>query len=265
MVIFQDVDKCMRCNGCVIACKRTWQMKAVTKGVHKVAYDQRMAIKSQKRVDMGPFIRFSCWHCEQPPCAGPCPFKAISKKANGAVEVDHTKCNPLSPLCTRQCITACLRGGYPKVGVGSDKYATPKMYKCTLCAGRAGADGDLPTRATAAEIAANAERAHEPACVYSCPAKALRWDTRENIEAYAAANGYRLIGDGAIRWATKKFLIAGPKADPLIEDHISPMVSSALSGPFAKAALVPTLVLGGLLAISARKAKNDTAVLAEEV
>jgi len=60
MAILHDVDKCMRCNGCVISCKRTWKMKALNEGVHKTAPDQRVIIKSQKRVDMGPFIRFSC-------------------------------------------------------------------------------------------------------------------------------------------------------------------------------------------------------------
>jgi len=273
MAIFQDVDKCMRCNGCVIACKRTWQMKAETIGVHKVSYDQRLAIKSQKRVDMGPFVRFSCWHCEYPPCASNCPFKAIVKKANGAVEVDMTKCNPLSSQCTRQCVRDCQRGGYPKVGVGSDKFGTPKAYKCTLCFGRAGAGGDLPTRKTAAELAAiadvdlRAEVSHEPSCVFTCPAKAMMWDSRANIATYIKANGYTsFAGDGSVYWASKKSLLASPKADPLVEDHISPMVANLLSGPFAKVALVPTLLLGGLLAFSARRANNEIpAMTGEEV
>lgn len=280
MVIFQDVDKCMRCNGCVIACKRTWKMKAATGsrlGVNKVDYDQRVAIKSQKRVDMGPFIRFSCWHCEYPPCAGLCPFGAISKKPNGAVAIDHSKCNPLSSKCTKQCVSSCQRGGYPKIGLGSDLNADAKAYKCTMCSGRAGAGGDLPTRKTAAELDAiaatdsslAAELAHEPACVYTCPAKAMKWDAASNwTQDKLVAAGYKsyVIGGGMV-WASKKFMIAGPKADPLVEDHISPMVANALSGPFAKAAIVPTLVVGGLLAISARRAKNETtaAVLAEEV
>jgi hypothetical protein len=42
-----------------------------------------------------------------------------------------------------------------------------------------------------------------------------------------------------------------------MEDHVSPMVSSLLSSPFAKAALAPTLVIGGLLALSARRAKME--------
>jgi len=101
MAILHDVDKCMRCNGCVVACKREWGIRAETIGVNNVAYDQRLAIKSQKRVDMGPFVRFSCWHCTDAPCARACPVKnaagkyALSwNKDTGAVAVDKTICNP---------------------------------------------------------------------------------------------------------------------------------------------------------------------------
>ena len=270
MAVFQNVDKCMRCNGCVVSCKRTWQMKALNPGVLKVAPDSRVMIKSQKRVDAGPFVRYSCWHCPDPPCVKRCPFTALKKEATGAVSIDPTLCNPDSPLCTRQCVQDCQRGGYPKVGVGSDLYATQKAWKCTLCFGRAGADADitaamttkygnkLPTRATAVEIAAVNEKAHEPSCVYTCPAKTMYWDTRSSIVTMLGDGTWMSYqGDGSLFWGSKKYLIAAPKADPFVEDHLSPMVSSILSSPFAKAALVPTLVLGGLLAISARRAKIE--------
>lgn len=266
MAVFQDVDKCMRCNGCVLSCKRTWQMKNETVGVHKCSYDQRVAIKSMKRVDMGPFIRFSCWHCYDPPCAKRCPFDAIVKQASGAVSVDPDLCNPSA--CAHQCVTDCQRGGYPKIGIGSDSEVADKAWKCTLCHGRAGATLDsaygqpLPTRASASQISTTPERAHEPACVYTCPAKAMEWDTLSSIwdrVKVGGTDGYiSVVGgpDGSVMWASKKYYLAAPKADPLIEDHLSPMVTDLLGGSFAKAAIVPTLVLGGLMALSARKAAN---------
>ncbi len=269
MAILQDVDKCMRCNGCVISCKRTWKMKALNPGVHKTAPDQRVIIKSQKRVDMGPFMRYSCWHCTNPPCVKRCPFGAINKMPNGAVAIDPAKCNPggtnaSGVTCTYQCQVDCGRGGYPKIGVGSDLYTTSKAWKCTLCYGRAGADdaldsaygNPLPTKESAAAIAAVPEKAHQPSCVYTCPAKAMRWDTKTNILAYIndAANGYvSAQGDGSMYWASRKFLLIAPKADPFVEDHVSPLMSSLVSGPFAKAALVPTLLAGGLVAVIARR------------
>lgn len=268
MVVFQDVDKCMRCNGCVISCKREWKMKALNPGVHKTAPDQRVIIKSQKRLDMGAFLRFSCWHCPDPPCVKRCPFGALTKQANGAVSIDPTLCDPdgFNPAngqtCTRQCVTDCQKGGYPKVGVGSDLYASPKAWKCTLCYGRAGADDQLdpaygtplPTRASAADIAAVPEKAHETACVYTCPSKAMKFDTKANILAHIAGGGYiSYQGEGSMFWASKKYLLAAPKADPFVEDHVTPMISSMLSSSVSKAAIVPTLVAGGILAVIMRR------------
>lgn len=284
MVILHEVDKCMRCNGCVIACKREWGMRnptdieAVKPATAVVSSRARLAIKSQKRVDMGPFVRFTCWHCPDPPCAGACPLGAIAKQENGAVSVDNAKCNPA--VCypghpagaPYPCEVACQRGGYPKVGRAYE--ATPyvlKMNKCTLCNGRAGSDaqilavgGDpdlaLPTRASADDIGLVAEKAHEPACVASCPAKAYKWDTKANILAYLNANykdpaGTPLwTGDGAVMWASKRQRFTPPKADPFIEDHVAPMASTLLtSGKM----VLPTLVIGGLAAISMRRSKNE--------
>ena len=278
MAIFQDVDKCMRCNGCVISCKRTWQMKALNFGVHKVAPDQRLIIKSQKRVDMGPFMRYSCWHCTNPPCVKRCPFKAINKMANGAVMIDPELCQPggtnaAGVTCTYQCQVDCGRGGYPKIGVGSDLYDTPKAWKCTLCYGRAGADADLdptygfglPTKVypngageyiSSLSGTAVPELKHQPSCVFTCPAKAMVWDTKANIVAFIndSANGFISVqGDGSVYWASRKSLLLAPKADPFVEDHVTPLVSNLLSSPFAKAALVPAAMGAGLLALIARR------------
>jgi Fe-S-cluster-containing dehydrogenase component len=278
----------MRCNGCVLACKREWKMKTETIGVHKVAYDQRLAIKSQKRVDMGPFVRFTCWHCPSPPCASKCPYKAIIKRDNGAVDIDESLCRP--DLCRVNgqypCVVGCQRGGYPKIGLGRTTQTSPKANKCTLCYGRAGVTtaGDaLPTRQSSAltstlvlpsggtlpDAGAIPELAHEPACVASCPAKAMVWDTAANIKAYMndPGNGYmwatatpgvysrNWIGNGSMFWGSKKVLLAPPKADPLVEDHVAPLAADLTSAGLKLA--LPTLVVGGLVALSARKARIE--------
>ncbi|MRS12783.1 MAG: hypothetical protein EG823_06900 [Actinobacteria bacterium] len=276
MAILQDVDKCVRCNGCVISCKRTWQMKALNPGIHKTAPDQRVIIKSQKRVDMGPFMRYSCWHCENPPCVKRCPFDAIRKDAaSGAVYIDPDLCTPNGygpdgTKCIAQCQIDCGRGGYPKVGKGSDQAPWTdgiKAWKCTMCHGRAGAVLDakygnpLPSNyntvlGTGVAFKSDVAQDHEPSCVYTCPAKAMRYDTRANVIAHIqnSANGYvSAQGDGSIFWASKKSLVIAPKADPFVEDHVTPLVSSVLSSPFAKAALVPAALGAGLFALIARR------------
>jgi Fe-S-cluster-containing dehydrogenase component len=278
MAVFQDSDKCMRCNGCVLSCKRTWKMKADHPGVHKVAPDQRVVIKSQRRIDNGPFIRFSCWHCPDPPCVKRCPFKALTKQGNGAVSIDPDLCDP--SRCQRQCLTDCQRAGYPKIGAGSDLFPEHelKAWKCTLCWGRAGSDADIAAATSQrgasygkplprntrnnnnipAEMGvAIPELAHEPSCVYTCPAKAMKWGTRAGVRSYISNGGYiSFIGDGSMYWASKRAIIIQPKADPYIEDHITPMVSNMLNSSFARAALVPTIFAGGLLAIIARRQQN---------
>ena len=310
MAILQDADKCMRCNGCVSACKREWNLKLPTSMADVIPQKsivnprQRVAVKSLKRGDMGPFMRFSCWHCPDPPCAYECPFGAIRKETTGAVSVDSSKCLP--NLCKigsgpKPCEIGCQRGGYPKVGVAYETgtYAGQvKMNKCTLCTGRAGADGvggvdphtALPTRArkvggvfvsdlplsvgTLPDPGSIPELAHEPACVYTCPAKAMKWDSKANILAYLndSANGFILangtqnwIGNGAMFWAAKKIMLTPPKADPYIEDHVAPMATSALSSPLL---LAPTLLLGGLALLAARKDKvaaDELGTINEEV
>lgn len=283
MAILQDVDKCMRCNGCVVSCKRTWKMTVpeTSFGQIKTAPGRRMVIKSQKRVDMGPFTRYSCWHCENPPCVKRCPFKAITKKDNGAVHIDYSLCKPgetnaSGVKCIGQCQIDCGRGGYPKIGKGTDIVpGVTVASKCTLCYGRAGigtvaAGGSLdatmgpalPTKAPASEWVAVPEKEHQPACVFTCPANAMMWDTKTNVYNYvkAAANGYiSAQGDGSMYWASRKSLIIAPKADPFVEDHVTPLVSSVLSSPFAKAALVPAALGAGLVALIARRQR-----LAEE-
>jgi ferredoxin len=173
------------------------------------------------------------------------------------------------------CVTGCHRGGYPKIGQGRTVGAQltgPKANKCTLCYGRAGSDAQvgtdaLPTRAkdniSRLSGLAVPELAHEPACVSSCPAKAMVWDTRANIVSYLAnpANGFvvngtvNVIGNGSMYWASKKTLLAPPKADPLVEDHLTPLASD-LTSTTLKVAL-PTLVIGGLAALSARRARVE--------
>jgi Fe-S-cluster-containing dehydrogenase component len=293
MAILQNVDKCMRCNGCVIGCKRTWKMNADDPGVHKVAVDSRVMIKSQQKIDAGPFMRYSCWHCPSPPCAARCPFQAITKEADGAVSVDHTKCDPDSPKCKKQCLTDCQRGGYPKIGAGSTMRASNKtagfnaMQKCTLCHDKVVLvdDPDHPGNYFYQEDPAGQPRinslpskdpavANQPTCVFTCPAKAMTYDTRANIITLAtqlrtdartkAGNTVAQVwGDGSMFWFSSNPSVA-PKADPFVEDHISPMVGSLFTGPWGRAAVIPALLATGLFAIVARRAANG-ARTSEEV
>ena len=56
-------------------------------------------------------------------------------------------------------------------------------------------------------------------------------------------------------WGSRNTLLAPPKADPLVEDHMAPLAGD-LAGSALKVAL-PTLVIGGLAALSARRARVE--------
>jgi hypothetical protein len=92
------------------------------------------------------------------------------------------------------------------------------------------------------------------------------WDTQANIKAYLSdpANGYvwangtrNWIGNGSLFWGSKKVLLAPPKADPLVEDHISPLASDLAVGSLG---LAPALLLTGLWAYSSHRTRVEEEV-----
>jgi ferredoxin len=71
------------------------------------------------------FLPLQCNQCDNPACAAVCPAKAISKKANGIVFLDETKC-----IGCQKCLTACPYG-VPKFNAA--KFIA---QKCNLCSDR---------------------------------------------------------------------------------------------------------------------------------
>jgi Fe-S-cluster-containing dehydrogenase component len=246
--ILQEINKCMKCRGCQVACKRGQGILNVDPDytAEKIQYDNPMVMKNQGKNYDPPFVRYSCWHCTNPPCASACPRGAMKVSAvNGGVYVDKTLCTPDTNGCTRQCITNCRKGGYPRVGTNTPgKFA----YKCDLCYDRL------------------SPLTGKPICVTACPGKALKYDTVDNIKAQLARNditGYGQTGDvwvgeGHIFWARKNkngalATFNPPTADPYIEDHISPMFNKLLKSPVTTALALPALAFGGLLAFFKRR------------
>lgn len=239
MAILQEIDKCMKCRGCQVACQRVQGLFRVPNydGVPKIAWDDPMVVKPQAANDSPPYVRYSCWHCDAPPCAPACPLGAMAiDSATGAVYVDANLCVPDN--CLRQCRTYCRRGGYVRIRERSDipngVNEEPLAFKCHLCY----------------------NRPEGPACVETCPAGALTYKTRDEIKALAAAYPYT-AGDGHIIWASKKPFTA-PASDPFIEDHISPMFGKIAGGSVSKLLTVPTLVAGGLYALYRRRLEVET-------
>ncbi len=110
-------------------------------------------------------LSIGCNHCETPACAAVCPVQAITKREeDGIVLVDRNKC-----IACHQCEDQCPFGA-PQFG---DERSEPKkdpkwqddhpMQKCTLCWDRI-------------------EIGKDPACVASCPQRALDFGTMKELE-----------------------------------------------------------------------------------
>ena len=107
----------------------------------------------------------------------------------------------------------------------------------------------------AADILAVPEKAHETVVRLHVPVQGHEVGHQGQHPRHDRARGGYISyqGDGSMFWASKKYLLAAPKADPFVEDHLTPMFSSVLTSSVTKATLVPTLVAGGVLAVILRR------------
>lgn len=165
-----DLDRCVGCLACVIACKVEngtppnihWMKVLEKKEEHDHAYGKRT------------FVPVRCNHCENPPCVTACPTGAIVKRADGIVAVNQDVC-----IGTMACVTACPYyvpsrwdggDGYYEGALTPYEYAKQSkfnigtMQKCHFCYHRI--DAGRP-----------------PACVEACPAQALSYGDLQDPES----------------------------------------------------------------------------------
>ncbi|WP_181693256.1 4Fe-4S dicluster domain-containing protein [Natronomonas sp. LN261] len=138
--IFPDVGACIDCGGCVVACKRTWD----------VPHDeQRISISTMLEGQEGSgmsgtaalaagespgetSIPMQCYHCENAPCVSVCPTDSLIKTDGEFVDVRENLC-----VGCQYCLSACPFGApqFPESDDGSAQvFGTGgKMDKCTMC------------------------------------------------------------------------------------------------------------------------------------
>ena len=133
-----DINRCSGCYACVVACRDQNDDVDVAQSFRHVS----------RLEEAGPparvsFISIACFHCGDAPCLMVCPTGAIFRhEATGIVDVHRELC-----IGCHSCELACP--------FGAPKFASDgRMAKCDLCATRV---------------------AHgmEPACVHTCPTRAL--------------------------------------------------------------------------------------------
>ena len=143
-----NIERCMGCHTCELAC-------AIA---HSVSGDlEAIALAGEKpgyRIHVehyGPqAIPLSCQHCEEAACSLACPTGAVRRLAPGKpVLMDEAKC-----IGCGMCVQAC------PFGVMAMQPNGKVAFKCDLCVARLAKN--LP-----------------PACVSSCPTRALSLEEEE--------------------------------------------------------------------------------------
>lgn len=133
-----DLDRCIGCQSCVIACK---SQNITTRGFFNTRIEIiETGVFPHARAS---FIPRLCNQCEDPPCVEACPEKATFKLNNGIVVTDWARCTGVGA-----CVEAC-----PYDARFLDPESGNKADKCDFCIARL-------------------EKGLEPACVDACPSQA---------------------------------------------------------------------------------------------
>lgn len=175
--IVVNLDTCIGCRACQVACKVWNGLKAEETKFNPTSYTNPpdltpntwMIMEFREGISNGePFWLFSkrqCMHCSEAPCAKACPTGAIEVHPEGAVVIRQDKC-----IGCRYCIEAC------PYNVPRYDPTTNKVSKCTFCIDRV-------------------QNGLAPACVAACPTGALEFGPWEELVNKYRGAGYEVYGD----------------------------------------------------------------------
>lgn len=168
-----DLSKCMRCHGCVNACRVEHFLPLGITWPRLIAWEEN--------ADELTTFPVRCNHCKEPPCVRVCVTGASQQRPDGIVWIDQNKC-----VGCRYCVIACPYqnrtylskdkdcGYFPGYEKTEFEKAGKRLYphtvgtteKCNFCMERI--DAGL-----AKGLKPGVDREATPACVNTCPARAL--------------------------------------------------------------------------------------------
>ncbi len=128
--ILMDLDLCVGCRGCEVACRQEDNLKprigeAINLKTQRIPYWTKV-------MTVGPFGTFPdvdmfflptlCNHCNHAPCVTACPTEAMTKRKDGIVFIREKQC-----ISCLKCLDAC-----PFQAIFYDK-EEDSVSKCDLC------------------------------------------------------------------------------------------------------------------------------------
>jgi phenylacetyl-CoA:acceptor oxidoreductase subunit 1 len=170
-----DLSKCVRCYGCLAACRIEHFLPM------GVVWPKLVAMETGSSSPEVSTYSVRCNQCKNAPCVEVCPTKATTRREDGIVIVDQNKC-----VGCRYCVIACpyqnrtflskdkdkgffpgrIQTDFEKAGKEIYPHQVGTTEKCNFCAERI--DAGL-----AKGLKPGVDREATPACVNTCPARAL--------------------------------------------------------------------------------------------
>jgi Fe-S-cluster-containing dehydrogenase component len=218
-----DLDTCVGCHACVVACKG-WN----TEGYGAPLSDQNPYASDpsgtflnrvhsyEVQPEHGPaqLVHFprSCLHCEDAPCVTVCPTGASYKREDdGIVLVNESSC-----IGCGLCAWAC------PYGAREMDMAAGVMKKCTLCVDRI-YNAHIP------------EEDRVPACVRTCPAGARHFGDlgdpdSEVSQLVAERGGMDLMPEMGTK-PVNKYLPPRPRDEEPVMDVLGPLLEPVADTP----------------------------------
>jgi molybdopterin-containing oxidoreductase family iron-sulfur binding subunit len=202
-----DLDACIGCGACVVACHAENNVPVV--GKERVRKGREMAwIRVEKYVQGDNEVRFLldlCQHCHHAPCESVCPVHATYHNGEGLNVMIYNRCVG-TRYCSNNCTYKVRRFNWfdyvpdPPLPLQLNPDVTVRergmMEKCTFCIQRI---------QRAKEQAKNEGRPVRdgevvPACAQTCPARAITFGNLTDPKSRVAQlwndpRGYRLLGE----------------------------------------------------------------------
>jgi len=167
MGVLVDTTVCIGCRNCEYACKvahniptndiNTYADRTVFESIRRPDIDALTVVNEYHNLKnplLPVNVKIQCMHCDKPACVSACIVGALSKKEDGSVIWDDSKC-----IGCRYCMVACP---FQIPSFEYFKAIEPEIRKCDFCYERK-KEGQLP------------------ACVEICPVEALTFGQRSDI------------------------------------------------------------------------------------